>query len=154
MPLPIFGAGQRLIASDLMLLILKVNQLAAPPGVIVGRVANQVIATGGGGVNVNWDTEFSDSANMVTVPANVITITIPGIYRAGFTGAMGGSGQFYQVTQNGGTVRGQPAGGATPIIITPDFICAAGDTVGVGVFQSSGGNQNFTGYFTLMKTSD
>lgn len=123
------------------------------PVAIVRRVAAQVIATGGGGANINFDTEDADTDTMFAPTSDTVTIKTAGKYRAVLFASLAGSGQFYQITHNA-TVRASQSGGVTANLVTPDFQAAVSDTVKVGVFQSSGSNQNCTGTLSVIRVRE
>jgi hypothetical protein len=123
------------------------------PIAIVRRAAAQVIASGGGGANINFDTEDADTDTMFAPTSDTITIKTAGKYRAVLFASLAGSGQFYQIT-HGATVRASQTGGATANLTTPDFQASVNDTVRVGVFQSSGSNQNCTGTLSVIRVRE
>lgn len=155
MPMPTFTAGRRLRASELATVATKVDDLALPSQCIARRVANQVVVSGGGGVDISWDTEDTDTDAMFAPTSTTITIKKAGKYQVTVYGVMAGTGQVWQVNHSAGpTIRARMDGVAQVNMKTSVFTAAVNDTVKVGVFQSSGGNQNLTATISVIKVSD
>lgn len=153
MPLSSFSAGQRVTGAQLNAVVTRVNLLATPPSCIVRRVANQSVASGGGGVNISFDTEDYDSDTMFAATSDTITIKTAGKYVVTMFAGLAGSGQFYQIN-HGATGRASQSGGATAVITTPVFTAAVSDTIRAAVFQSSGSAQNCTATLSVTKVGD
>jgi hypothetical protein len=156
-----FSAGNRLTGAQLQALVDQINlntaaldDLEAPPLVIVRTVVAQSVATGGAGVDLIFDTEDYDVDGMFSgAPSNTVTIQTAGKYQASAFVSLGGSGQFYQISHNG-TARASHPAAATANLITPVFSAVATDVIRVGLFQSSGAPQNATGTLSVRRVSD
>lgn len=139
--------------NQLIAALQSVQRLLTPPTATVRRVAAQVVASGGLGVNISFDTEDIDTDTMFAATSDTVTIKTAGKYEVTLFASLGGSGQFYQITHNV-TARVTQSGGATANLKSTVFTAAVSDTITAAVFQSSGVGQNCTAAMTVRRVSD
>lgn len=139
--------------------------LVAPNGEPVGcrltRAANLSVTTGGSGVAIPWDTEdedtdgfFAPTSSTITIPAGmggIYDITVRGSWASSPAGS--GSNALF-VSMGSRQFRGGIASaltfGSVPMTIIGQRL-AAGDTVVVTAYQSTGGSINITAIMELWR---
>lgn len=83
-PVPRTWANETLITDDLINAETRdiINFLVGTNQTTVKRAANQSIASGGNGYDINWDTEYEDVDELISVPGTTFTFTRQGVMHA------------------------------------------------------------------------
>ncbi len=148
-PKPAFKQGV-LSTSTVSALADLADYATDPPVVIVQRLAVQSI-TNSVDTAIVFDSTLVANTGMFTPSSATITIVDGGVYTvSGWVDVAAGTTGIRQleVVQNGTTAvsdaRNAPSAFTNRMTITGLIICAAGDTLGLFVFQSQGSALNLT----------
>lgn len=148
---PRFGANANVPSSKLSQLADLADFAAVAPACIASRVATQSLSTGVATL-VTFDTEVYDGDSMFVASSTSITIATPGVYQVSGWCVVSGSNtglRVIELIQNGAIVLSHaataPTTADTRMSLSNMFLCSAGDTWGLQLFQNSGGSMSITG---------